>query len=154
VQQTVLFGRFRLSVDIKNRLLVPSEIRKRLNSDRDGQAFFIVTGSNGKLWLYPEKVYEQMAEGVSRSLTPTREQLEFIHSHYSLADKLPWDKAGRILLPGDEMKRTGTGTDVMLIGALNHLEIWNASDWEAHRQSIEARREAISALANNATQGT
>jgi MraZ protein len=156
VEELVLYGRFRLSIDVKNRVLVPSEIRKRLIPDRDGEAFFIVTGSNGKLWLYPEKVYEKMAQAIPKFLAPNREQLEIVHAFYSLADRIELDKQGRVLLPGDEMKRTGTGSDVMMIGALDHLEIWNVADWESHRENLQARRNEISLLANQnkTSQGT
>ena len=64
-----------------------------------------------------------------------------------MAEHLEWDKTGRVLLPDDQMKETGTGKDVMLFGARNHLEIWNRADWEEHRASLRARRKQIHQLA-------
>jgi MraZ protein len=151
----VLYGQYRCSIDIKNRLLIPAVVRKQLDPQRDGTAFFIVTGDNGKLWLYAENVYKGMAKGAPQKLAPSERELEFDHLHYALAEHLEWDKTGRVLLPDDQMKETGTGKDIVLFGARNHLEIWNRPDWEAHREGLRARRKEISQLAENRTdQGT
>jgi MraZ protein len=141
----VLYGQFRLSIDAKNRLLIPASIRNDLDPLRDGKAFFVVTGDNGKLWLYTERAYDAMAEHAPRELAPSDEQLEFDHLHYGLAEKLEWDQQGRVLLPADEMEETGTGRDVVLFGSRDHLEIWNRTDFEEHRKSLRARRKEISA---------
>jgi len=140
----VLYGQNRLSIDAKNRLLIPASTRKELVPERDGSAFFIVTGDNGKLWLYPEKVYEAMAADAPQEVAPNEEQLEFDHLHYGLAEKLEWDNQGRVLIPDELMKETGTGKDVVLFGARNHLEIWNRTDWEPYRMSLQAKRKEIS----------
>ena len=56
----VLYGEHELTIDDKNRLLVPAEIRKSLSPERDGEAFFLVIGRNRKPWLYPERYYEHL----------------------------------------------------------------------------------------------
>ena len=144
VQYAVLFGQYECTIDSKNRLLIPARIRNELQPDRDGTAFFIVTGDNGKLWLYPEKIYASMAEGVKQELAPDEDDLAFDHLHYSLADRLEWDAQGRILLPDRELKETGTGKDVVLIGSRNHLEIFNASEWHAYRENLRKRSKEVS----------
>ena len=58
-----LFGNYELTLDEKNRLLVPSDIRKAWNPE-DAESLVIVPGVNRKLWLYTEKFYEQMAARV------------------------------------------------------------------------------------------
>ena len=68
VPHAILYGQYELTIDAKNRLLVPADIRRRLEPERDGTAFFIVTGDNGRLWLYPEKIYEAMADGAPQEL--------------------------------------------------------------------------------------
>jgi len=114
-----------------------------------------VTGDNGKLWLYPEKIYQAMAEGAPQRLAPGEQQLEFDHLHYALAEKLEGDNQGRVLLDDDQLKDTGTGKDVVLFGSRNHLEIWNRSSWEEYRANLQARRKQIQLLAQqgNVIQG-
>jgi DNA-binding transcriptional regulator/RsmH inhibitor MraZ len=45
VRTTVLYGEFELAIDEKNRLLVPAEVRRALDPERDGEAFFITAGT-------------------------------------------------------------------------------------------------------------
>ena len=59
MRHLILYGEYELTIDDKNRLLVPSEVRKAIVPERDGEAFFLVVGINRVPWLYAERYYEQ-----------------------------------------------------------------------------------------------
>ncbi|MEA2734950.1 MAG: transcriptional regulator MraZ, partial [Humisphaera sp.] len=140
MRHLVLSGNFDLTVDDKNRILVPSEVRKKLDPERDGEAFFLVTGRDGRLWLYPERYYEQLISREPTELTPSEDTMAFDRMMLGLASRVEWDKQGRVLLPDRQLKRAGIGKDVTLVGARDHLELWNRADWDAEREQLEARR--------------
>ena len=140
MRHLVLYGNYELTVDDKNRILVPSEVRKKLDPDRDGEAFFLVTGRDGRLWLYPERHYELLVSRDPSELTPSEDTLAFDRLMLGLASRVEWDKQGRVLLPDKALKRAGIGKEVTLVGARDHLEIWNRSEWETERDQLEARR--------------
>ena len=140
MRHLVLYGNYELTVDDKNRILVPSEVRKKLEPERDGEAFFLVTGRDGRLWLYPERYYEQLVSREPTELTPSEDTLAYDRMMLGLASRVEWDKQGRVLLPDRALKRAGIGKDVTLVGARDHLELWNRSDWDAAREQLEARR--------------
>jgi MraZ protein len=140
LRHLVLYGNYELTVDDKNRILVPSEVRKKLEPERDGEAFFLVTGRDGRLWLYPERYYESLVSREPTELTPSEDTLAFDRMMLGLASRVEWDKQGRVLLPDRALKRAGIGKDVTLVGARDHLELWNRSDWDAAREQLEARR--------------
>ena len=140
MRHLVLSGNFELTVDDKNRILVPSEVRKKLDPERDGEAFFLVTGRDGRLWLYPERYYEQLVSREPTELTPSEDTIAFDRMMLGLASRVEWDKQGRVLLPDRELKRAGIGKDVTLVGARDHLELWNRADWNTEREQLEARR--------------
>ena len=140
MRHLVLSGNFDLTVDDKNRILVPSEVRKKLDPERDGEAFFLVTGRDGRLWLYPERYYEQLVSREPTELTPSEDTIAFDRMMLGLASRVEWDKQGRVLLPDRELKRARIGKDVTLVGARDHLELWNRPDWIAEREQLEARR--------------
>lgn len=140
MRHLVLYGNYELTVDDKNRILVPSEVRKKLEPERDGEAFFLVTGRDGRLWLYPERYYEQLVSREPTELTPSEDTLAFDRMMLGLASRVEWDKQGRVLLPDRALKRAGIGKDVTLVGARDHLELWNRADWDAAREQLEARR--------------
>ena len=140
MRHLVLYGNYELTVDDKNRILVPSEVRKKLDPERDGEAFFLVTGRDGRLWLYPERHYEQLVSRDPSELTPSEDTLAFDRLMLGLASRVEWDKQGRVLLPDKALKRAGIGKEVTLVGARDHLELWNRSDWEVEREQLETRR--------------
>ena len=136
----VLFGEHELTVDDKNRLLIPSEIRKLLNPERDGEALFLVIGVNRKPWLYPERYYENLVSQVPAEISPGDDRLARDQLLFGMASRLEWDKQGRVLVPEKTLRRTGLNREVTLLGVRDHLELWNRSDWDARREELMASR--------------
>jgi len=152
VRPSLLFGSYELTIDDKNRLLIPSEIRKQLNPERDGSTFFVTVGLNQKIWLYPEKYYEELVFQQVPEMLPNLDSLEYDQLNFALASKVDWDKQGRILVSDKTLKRTGTRKDVTLIGVKDHLELWNTSDWDARSEDLDRRRPEITLKAKQANQ--
>ncbi|HRK29510.1 MAG TPA: hypothetical protein PLD59_00420 [Tepidisphaeraceae bacterium] len=136
MRHAVYIGEHELTIDSKNRILVPSDVKKSMDKDRDGVGFFLVFGQNRKLWLFGERYYEELIAREEQNLSPEAEMrpdaktLENWHATFGMANKLRWDGQGRILIPELMLRRTGTGRDITLVGVRNHLEIWNRDDWE------------------------
>ncbi len=139
MNHAILYGEHELSIDEKNRMLIPVEVRKSLKPDRDGAAFFVVIGRNRKPWLYAEKYYEHLVSQRQQQLTPDEDALAFDQYHFAMVSLREIDAQGRILLPDKTLKRTGTNKEVTLIGARDHLEIWNREDWESRFQELNAK---------------
>jgi len=152
LQHLLLIGEHELTVDDKNRLSIPSEIRKSINSERDGEFFYLTIGINGKPWLYAQKYYEQMVFQAQQDITPGQEQLDFDHMNYALASKVDWDSQGRLGIPEKTIRRTGMTREVTLIGSRDHLEVWNRTDWDAHREQLLARSSDVVNRARQARQ--
>lgn len=146
----VLFGEYELNVDDKNRLLIPSEIRRSINPAEHGDGYFLVIGINRLPWIYVERYYERLATRDPGDITPTQDLLAFDQLHFAMASRLEPDKQGRVLLPDKILKRAGIKKEVTLIGARDHLELWNRADWEARREELERRGPEIAQAAKRA----
>ena len=146
----ILFGEYELTIDDKNRMLVPAEIRKALIPERDGEAFFLVTGVNRILWLYPEKYYEELVAQYPIDILPGLEGLEFDQSHFAMANRLEWDKQGRVLIPDKTLRRIGLNREVTLIGVRDHLELWDREAWNVHREGLLNRQAEVALKARQA----
>jgi MraZ protein len=136
VQHAILYGEHELTIDEKNRLLIPAEIRKSLDPERDGKSFFLVIGKNRKPWLYAEKYYQHLVSQRQQELTPNEDVLAFDQYHFAMVSQVEWDTQGRIQLRDKTLKRTGTMREVTLIGARDHLELWNRSEWESRFEEL------------------
>jgi MraZ protein len=136
MRNAIFIGEHDLTLDEKNRLLVPSDVRKAMKPDRDGEGFYLIIGINRKPWLFPERYYEQLLEREGETLPPEAElnqdprRLDDWLKRFAMARRVAWDKQGRILLPETTLRRTETRRDVTLVGVRNHLQLWNRDDWE------------------------
>jgi MraZ protein len=139
----VLHGNYDLVIDEKNRLLIPAEIRRAMDPLVDGEGFYIVTGQNGKPWLWPEKQYEAHAHGRGSNISPDDDDLEFDLLMFALSEKLDLDKQGRVQITEKNMKELGIGRAITLASGRDHLEIWDRAEWADKRKSLETRRAAI-----------
>jgi MraZ protein len=126
-----LYGEHELTIDEKNRLLVPADIRKAIDPARDGEALFLLVGLNRKPWFYTEKYYQSLVAKRQQDLTPDEDLLLFDQMNFSMISRVEPDKQGRLVLPEKLLRRTGIGKEVTMIGARDHLELWNRVEWEA-----------------------
>lgn len=132
-----------LSIDEKSRLLIPAEVRRKLDPEYDTDVFVVKIGSNGKPWMWPEryydaKVFDQEANLDVDDIDPTPEQLERMLNRSADIYRVPMDKAGRILLPELVVSLTGLGREVALLGVFNHLQLWSREDYAARQREKKA----------------
>ncbi|MBC8106949.1 MAG: hypothetical protein H7Z14_10195 [Anaerolineae bacterium] len=131
MEHAVLTGEYELSIDEKGRLLIPADLRRVINPDRDGTAFFITVTAQRKPCLYPEKYFERLVSQKQQELTPDADTVIFDQMYFALAARVEPDAQGRILVPAKTLRRTNTGREITLVGMRNRLELWNRSDWDA-----------------------
>jgi MraZ protein len=152
LRHPVLYGEYELNIDDKNRLLVPSEVRRSITPEEHGDGFFFVIGVNRMPWLYPERYYERLATAAPSDMTPAQDLLAFDQLHFAMASRVEPDKQGRVLLPDKTLRRAGIKKEVTLIGVRDHLELWNRADWEAERERLETLRSELAVAARQARQ--
>ena len=138
MRHLILHGEYEVSIDDKNRFLIPAEIRKRMDPERDGVAFFLVIGPDRKPWIYTERFYESLVSEVPATMSPGLDRLAYDSRVFGTAAYMEPDKQGRVLIPEAMRKRTALDKEVTLVGVRDHLEIWNRPEWEAERERLFA----------------
>jgi MraZ protein len=138
LRHLILHGEYEISIDDKNRFLIPAEIRKRMDPERDGVAFFLVIGPDRKPWIYTERFYESLVSEVPATMSPNLDRLAYDRRVFGTAAYMEPDKQGRVLIPEAMRRRTALDKEVTLVGVRDHLEIWNRPEWEAERERLFA----------------
>ena len=129
-------GHYEHTIDAKQRLAIPSDIRQRLDPERDGDDFFAVLQEGPTLCLYTERGFEKRAEQLDESERPADEVLVYEQMFYSLAQRLEVDKQGRVRLPERLMGLAGLGKDVVVIGVKDHLQIHDREAWNRRMEQL------------------
>jgi MraZ protein len=137
------YSHFRLKLDAKNRLFVPADVRRVIDSSVHGKAFYVILGSNDKLWLYTEKYYESQGASIAKTISPGKAQLDYMYYKFALADRIEWDEQGRMVMPEEKLKDAKLQKDVALVGAVDHLELWNQAEWAAYRLDLMRRKTEV-----------
>ena len=94
-------------------------------------ALFVLVGLNRKPWFYTENYYRSLVAKRQQDLTPDEDLLLFDQMNFPMITCVEPDKQGRLVLPEKLLRRTGIGKEVTMIGARDHLELWNRAEWEA-----------------------
>lgn len=140
----VFTGTYEHTIDAKNRMAIPAEIRALLpreNQKDSSQTYLYVTLGEGQaLCLYTPEQFELRAEELDQSELDADQILQYERMMFSLANRVELDGQGRVRLPDSLIKMAGLGTEVVLLGVKDHLEIRDRVAWQAHVQQFLARQ--------------
>ena len=138
----VLFlGHFEHTIDTKNRLAIPAELRDVFDEEIHGTAFVAAPGATGSLWLWPERTFADLASELGGSLLGDEDQIDFERVIFSQSARCPIDSAGRIRLPDRLLTRYGLSGSVMVMGVRDHLEVILPEDWRREQASLPSERD-------------
>lgn len=129
----LLTGTFEHTIDAKNRLAVPAEIRETLEREGESKVFYVVP-VEGVVALFPERVFRQRAEALEQSPLPPERVLEYERLFFSAARRVQIDGQHRIRLPDAITAEVGIGKNIVLLGVRDHLQIKDREAWYAERQ--------------------
>ncbi|HLL89800.1 MAG TPA: hypothetical protein VK324_10875 [Tepidisphaeraceae bacterium] len=132
--------------------MIPSQVRRVIQPERDGEALYVTVGRNEVPWLYTERYYEHLMSQAPAELTPDDDRLEYDQLMFALASRIEVDKQGRVLVPDKQLKYAGDSKELTLVGVRDHLELWNRAAWAAHSEGLRQRRAAIELRARQARQ--
>jgi MraZ protein len=127
--------------DAKGRITVPSEWREESYEKR----LFVVPTAEKCVRVYPESWLGRLQEQVSllKDADPMRKKMKDVAS---LAQGTTWDQQGRMMVK--EKLRLGAGLkkESVMVGRLDHFEIWDKAAWDAQETTPTTIEEALSAM--------
>jgi len=140
----VLFlGEYEHTLDQKQRLAIPSELREVMDDKVHGEGFIAAPGSNGSLWLWPEKTFAQLAQSMGGSLVGDPQVQDFERMVFSQSARVPLDSAGRVRIPERLLQRFGLTGSIMILGVRDHLELTDPASWKREQERLQPVTEDI-----------
>ncbi|MEP7142623.1 MAG: division/cell wall cluster transcriptional repressor MraZ [Ferruginibacter sp.] len=138
-------GEYEVTMDAKGRFLLPAGFKKQLAEEGAGQ-FVINRGIETCLSLYPIQSWEPIFSQVSKLNEFDPKVRQFRRYFLNGATHLELDSAGRLLIPKALMEYAGLEKDVVLVSAINKIEIWDKIKYTKFFESFSP--ESYSELAN------
>ncbi len=130
-------GNYKYSLDEKNRLIIPVKFREILNSDGVDK-LYVVKGDT-HLFVFPFPVFLELSEKL-KSWDFTKEaNQDYARLLFSDAFDVAPDKQGRIVLQKEMCDEIGINKEVVIIGVLNRIELWEPGKWQEFREKSTLR---------------
>jgi len=119
----VFVGTFEHSLDDKGRLVLPSTFRAHL-ADRG-----FVSQYERCLGLWTEDGFTDVARRLTDKVREGLASHDAVRAFAANASEVRPDSQGRIVVPQRLREFAGLQREVVVIGALDRIEIWDAARW-------------------------
>lgn len=128
----MFFGSYEYNVDEKGRVNIPPKFRNDI-----GDKLYLIKGYEGCISLYKEQDFQRYITNIQN--LPYEKAKVRQHARILLQSvvELSIDKAGRVLIPTKTLKEYEIGRSVLVLGALDHLEIWDVEKWKVYKEENE-----------------
>ena len=138
-------GEYEATMDAKGRFLLPAGFKKQLPVDAAAQ-FVINRGFETCLTLYPLQTWEPIFSQINQLNDFDPKARAFRRYFLNGATEVETDTAGRLLLPKNLMGHASLEKDIVLVSAVNKIEIWDKIKYSQFLESFS--QEDFSTLAN------
>jgi len=127
----MLVGSYNHRLDSKGRAVLPARFRGEL-----GNSVVATIGIDKCIALYPVPRWEDLILKLKDLSSFKKKTRDFRRVLLAMATEQDIDGAGRILLPVRLREYAGVEQEVTLIGAEDHMEIWDTKRWDEHSAMV------------------
>ena len=126
------FGRYEHSLDPKGRVILPAKFRAPF--DEGG---FLTQFHDRCLALWTPDEFEKQMRGMQESQEQGREQRNLARVWASGSAEVDVDRQGRMAIPQHLREFARLDGDVLVIGAIDRVELWSPAEWQAKVEPSE-----------------
>jgi MraZ protein len=131
-------GEYRHAIDAKGRVAVPARFRAEL-----APGAFVTRWIDNCLAIFPRPEWDRLASRVADLPFSDAGARVFSRFVFSGAFEFQLDAQGRLVLPPALREFADVRTDVVVVGARDHIELWDPDRWAAY--SAEMNSDTLSA---------
>lgn len=135
----MFIGEYRHNIDAKGRLTLPSKFR-----DKYETIVVVTKGFDGCLNIFTLPEWENYYQKLAQLPTNKKQVRSFLRVLASKATECEIDKMGRINIPLSLRKEANLDKAVVVIGDINHVEVWDEATWDAYYDEQSKHLEEIS----------
>jgi MraZ protein len=127
----MFLGTHHPKLDEKGRFFLPAKFREEL-----AEGLVISQGHERCLTIWPEAAFLEFARSVSGppTLKHVRDFQRMLAANASA--EVP-DKQGRITVPPPLRRYAGLEKEIVVVGSIDRVEVWDQAAWEAYSEAQE-----------------
>lgn len=125
-------GKYHYSLDPKGRIIIPAPLRDVIFKKYNNSTLYITNAAFDKcLHIYPFEEWTRLEEKI-RALPKLEEAVKyFLRRVIASVLECEIDKQGRVLIPASLREDAGINGEVVIVGQLDKIELWEKTEWDA-----------------------
>ena len=123
------------TIDSKGRIIIPARFRDVIRED--GSNGLIVSRMDRSLVAYTFDEWRKIESRILSLAEKSENMRRFRRVFIGGAFECSCDKQDRILIPPTLRQYAGFDKEVVLVGVLDHFEIWARENWEKENINLE-----------------
>jgi MraZ protein len=131
------------TVDAKGRVSIPAKMRKNLEPAAS-LTFVVTRGLEKCLYAYPLDEWGHLEETIKSMSQSSEGDRFFVRMLMQWSEEVHLDTQFRLLLPRSLMEFSEIEHEVFFIGVLDHIELWNPTNF---RKYIESKKDTYEKVA-------
>lgn len=125
------------NIDTKGRVIIPARFKEPIkNGERSG---VMVTKLDRALVAYPFDEWEKVEQKILYQATKDDDFRLFRRFFVGNASDCYCDRQDRILIPPPLREYAGLVKEIVLVGVLDHFEIWSRENWNNEESRHDER---------------
>ena len=119
------FGTYEHSLDSKGRVILPSRFRGPFE-----HGGYLTQYRDGCLALWTPDGFERQMEDMQSRAASGKSERNLARFWASATQNLEVDRQGRMVLPSRMREYAGLESDVIIVGVIDRVELWDPARWE------------------------
>ena len=137
IEKEMFRGQYTYSIDAKGRISIPAKLRKHISPEAN-ETFVTTKGTAACIDIYPLDEWQHMEERLIKLNPFNPDDAKFIRMFSQYASEDTMDSQSRILIPHSLIEYAKIEKEVLILGALKKIEVWNPAVYEDYiNQSTE-----------------
>ena len=129
----MFLGTYTPKLDEKGRFFLPAKFREELD-----EGLVITRGQEHCLAVYPMSTFVEMTREIAKGSVSVKKVRDYQRMLAAGASDTAADKQGRVMVPPMLRRYAGLGKEIVIVGAITRIEIWDAARWEEYSTAQEA----------------
>lgn len=133
----MFLGEYKHNLTKGNRLALPSKIRSAVA----GNKIVLAKGFESCILGYQKTAWGEMSKEELAKPVSENEARKIRRQLFSGAVLVEIDQQGRVVVPRNLLEYASIKSDVTVIGAGDHFEIWKEINWQSYLKQIEKEKD-------------
>ena len=126
----MFMGQYLHNLDDKGRIIIPTKIREQLTP-----TVVVTIGFDKCIALYSMEGWEKFQTSLLTLPANSQDARKHVRLIVGSASTLEFDKQGRVNLPANLLAHAGASKECVVVGVLDHVEIWSKEIWDNYQNA-------------------